>query len=246
MSDINQVLHLTIFIKFMSQNIKIKFIVATRYSTEKFWSDAATGMSLALFPSPHLEVVLYPENTRGLSEVYNKEIEKSKYDPCLLVFAHDDLHILDFFWMQQIFNGLSHFGIVGVAGNRRRVPFQPAWAFIDEKFTWDQPENLSGAVGHGSSFPPSAISNFGLPFQEVKLLDGLILAAFSETLIKNHMRFDEKFKFHFYDMDFCRQAEVRGISMGTIPLSLIHQSGGNFGSEDWKSSYQQYLNKWGQ
>ncbi|MBU3597131.1 hypothetical protein ICN22_02050 [Polynucleobacter sp. AP-Basta-1000A-D1] len=230
----------------MNENIKIKFVVATRQSAEKFWSNGATGVSLALFPSPHLEVVLYPENTKGLSEIYNKEIEQSKYDPCLLVFAHDDLHILDFFWIQQIFNGLSHFGIVGVAGNRRRIPLQPAWAFIDEKLTWDLPENLSGVVGHGSSFPPTAISNFGPPFQEVKLLDGLMLAAFSETLIKNHMRFDEKFKFHFYDMDFCRQAEVRGISMGTIPLSLIHQSGGNFGSEDWKSSYQKYLNKWDQ
>lgn len=221
-------------------------MVATRQSTEQFWDNIATGVSLTLFPSPQLEVALYPENSKGLSEIYNKEIEQSKHDPCLLIFAHDDLHILDFFWMQQIFNGLSHFGIVGVAGNKRRIPFQPAWAFIDGNFTWDDSANLSGIVGHGNSFPPSNISNFGPPFQEVKLLDGLILAAFSETLIKNHIRFDEKFKFHFYDMDFCRQAEIRGITMGTIPLSLIHQSGGNFGSEDWKSSYHKYLQKWGQ
>lgn len=179
-------------------------MVATRLSVEKFWSNAATGKSLKLFQSPQLEVVVYPENTKGLSEIYNNEIENSKWEPCLLIFAHDDLHILDFFWMQQIFNGLMRFGIVGVAGNRRRVPFQPAWAFVDEKFTWDESKNLSGIVGHGNSFPPSNISNFGPPFQEVKLLDGLILAAFSETLIQNHMRFDEKFKFHFYDMDFCR------------------------------------------
>lgn len=246
MSAINRASHLTIFIRSMNENIKIKFVVATRQSTENFWANAATGVSLALFSSPHLEVVLYPENTKGLSEIYNKEIEQSKDDPCLLVFAHDDLHILDFFWIQHIFNGLSHFGIVGVAGNKRRIPLQPAWAFIDEKLTWDRPENLSGVVGHGSSFPPSNISNFGPPFQEVKLLDGLILSAFSETLIKNYMRFDENFKFHFYDMDFCRQAEIRGISMGTIPLSLIHESGGNFGSQDWKNSYREYLQKWGQ
>lgn len=230
----------------MNKSIKIKFVVATRQSKEQFWNNAATGVSLKLFLGPHLEVALYPENNNGLSEIYNKEIERSKHDPCLLIFAHDDLHILDFFWIQQIFNGLSHFGIVGVAGNKRRIPFQPAWAFLDEKLTWDRPENLSGVVAHGVSFPPSNISNFGPPFQEVKLLDGLILAVFSETLIQNHTRFDEKFKFHFYDMDFCRQAEIRGISMGTIPLSLIHQSGGNFGSEDWKSAYQKYLQKWGQ
>lgn len=230
----------------MNENIKIKFVVATRLGIEKFWSNAATGQSLALFKNPYLEVVVYSENTKGLSEIYNNEIENSKGESCLMIFAHDDLHILDFFWMQQIFNGLTHFGIVGVAGNKRRVPFQPSWAFIDSNFTWDDSDNLSGIVGHGNSFPPSNINNFGPPFQEVKLLDGLILAAFSETLIQNHIRFDEKFKFHFYDMDFCRQAEIRGISMGTIPLSLIHQSGGNFGSENWKNSYQMYLQKWGQ
>jgi hypothetical protein len=230
----------------MNANIKIKFVVATRVSTEKFWSNTATGLSLALYSSPHIEAVIYSENTKGLSEIYNNEIERSKHEPCLLVFAHDDLHILDFFWMQQILNGLTHFGIVGVAGNKRRVPFQPAWAFIDEKFTWDEFQNLSGVVGHGNAFPPSNISDFGPPFQEVKLLDGLILAAFSETLIKSHMRFDEKFKYHFYDMDFCRQAEIRGVAMGTIPLSIIHESGGSFGSEDWKQSYQKYLEKWGQ
>lgn len=230
----------------MNENIKIKFVVATRLSVEKFWSNSATGKSLAMFQSSHLEVIIISENKKGLPEIYNNEIENSKHEPCLMIFSHDDLYILDFYWIQQIFNGLMHFGIVGVAGNKRRVPSQPAWAFIDTKFTWDEPKNLSGIVGHGNSFPPSNISNFGPPGQEVKLLDGLILAAFSETLIQNHMRFDEKFKFHFYDMDFCRQAEIRGITMGTIPLSLIHQSGGNFGSDEWMQSYQQYLQKWGQ
>lgn len=163
-----------------------------------------------------------------------------------MVFAHDDVHILDFYWIHSVLNGLNHFGIVGVAGNKRRVPAQPSWAFVDQSLTWDDQENLSGIVGHGNRFPPDNLSVFGPPFQEVKLLDGVFLAAFSETLIKNHMRFDEKFKFHFYDMDFCRQAEIRGITMGTIPLSLVHESGGNFGSDGWKNSYSDYLKKWGQ
>lgn len=230
----------------MNRDIKFHLIVATRESAENFWHITATGRSLASYSSPHLDITIYAENNKGLSEIYNVEIEKAKYKPAILIFVHDDLHILDFFWMQQLFNGLSHFGLVGIAGNRRRVSCQPSWAFINEEFQWDAPENLSGVVGHGTSFPPTNISYFGPPFQEVKLLDGLLLAAHSETLIKNHIRFDEKFKFHFYDMDFCRQAEIRGISMGTIPLSLIHQSGGNFGSEDWKSAYQKYLQKWGQ
>lgn len=229
----------------INNNIKFRFVVATRISSENFWLHTATGRSLALFHSPIVEVSVFANNSRGLSEIYNEAIDQCKNDPAILIFSHDDLHILDFHWMNAIFNGLNHFGIVGLAGNKRRVPLQPAWAFVDQNFTWDAFSNLSGLVAHGTTFPPSNISNFGPPFQEVKLLDGLFLAAYSETLLKNHMRFDEQFKFHFYDMDFCRQAEIRGITMGTIPLSLIHESGGSFGSETWNKSYLDYLKKWG-
>ena len=148
--------------------------------------------------------------------------------------------------MHSILNGLSHFGVVGVAGNKKRVPMQASWCFLDEKFTWDAPENLSGVIGHGSSFPPAILSDFGAPFQEVKLLDGVFLATYSETLIRENIRFDERFKFHFYDMDFCRQVEVQGISMGTIPLSLIHESVGNPSTDSWDHSYKQDLKKWKQ
>jgi GT2 family glycosyltransferase len=230
----------------MTIPIKFRFVVATRETAEDFWSKTATGISLSLYQASIIEVSLFPENSSGLPAIYNEVIEKSKDDPAILIFAHDDLHILDFHWMNTIFNGLTIFGIVGLAGNKRRVPFQPSWYFIDRELTPDDRVNLSGVVGHGTSFPPENISVFGNPFQEVKLLDGLFLAASSEILIKNHLKFDDRFKFHFYDLDFCRQAEIRGISMGTIPLSLIHQSGGNFGSEDWKQSYLKYLQKWGQ
>lgn len=230
----------------IDNEIKFKFVVATRESEGNFWAHTATGRSLAPYLSPTVEVSLFANNSKGLPEVYNKAIDQSIKDPAILIFIHDDLHILDFHWMNAIFNGLHHFGVIGLAGNKRRLPFQPSWAFIDQNFTWDSLNNLSGLVGHGQSFPPSNISNFGPPFQEVKLLDGLLLAAFSDTLIKNHIRFDEKFKFHFYDLDFCRQAEIQGVTMGTIPLSLIHESGGSFGSDAWRVSYRNYLKKWGE
>jgi GT2 family glycosyltransferase len=199
-----------------------------------------------LYAAPHLVVHLYPENLKGLPRIYNDAIEKCINEPSIIVFAHDDIHILDFCWMQAIFNGLNLYGMVGVVGNKRRVPFQSSWAFINPQLNWDESSNFSGIIGHGSSFPPKDLSFFGPPFQEAKLLDGVLLATFSETLRTKHLRFDERFKFHFYDMDFCRQAELKGISMGTIPLSLVHESGGNFGSEIWKNAYLDYLQKWGE
>jgi len=155
------------------------------------------------------------------------------------------LHILDFYWLYRIKEGLTHFDVIGAVGNKNRSTNQSSWAFIDEKFTWDKTENLSGIIGNGSGFPPNSLCIYGETRQKVKLLDGLLLAVENQTLIDHRLLFDERFMFHFYDLDFCRQAEQKNISCGTWDLSLIHESGGSCGSDSWKISYQQYIDKWG-
>ena len=227
----------------MGDAMKVQFIVATRASLEDFYLNTATGKSLALYQSSDLAVHVFPENKIGLSTIYNSAIERFANERCILVFAHDDLHITDFYWMHSVFNGLQHFGIVGCAGNISRVPFQPSWGLINLDYEWDVPQNLSGIVGHCKQLPPEGLAVYGPTFRQVKLLDGLFLAAFSDTLKKSNIRFDERFDFHFYDMDFCRQAELLGISMGTIPLSLVHESGG-YASETWMQAYEAYIEKW--
>lgn len=224
--------------------MKIKLVIATRELEKNFFSKTATGRSLAFNKPSFIELKLYANNSRGLPSVYNEAIKECVENPATLVFAHDDLHILDYLWYSRIKDGLSIFDIVGLAGNKRRVPKQPSWAFVDSKFTWDAFENLSGIVGHGKGFPPSNLSFFGKPRQKVKLLDGLLLAVKSETLIENNLFFDENFTFHFYDLDFCRQAEQKGLSCGTWDISLIHESVGQVGSEGWRMAYQRYLEKW--
>jgi hypothetical protein len=32
--------------------------------------------------------------------------------------------------------------------------------------------------------------------------------------------------------------------MGTWPISVVHESGGSFGSPGWKAAYLKYLDKW--
>ncbi|HEX5092615.1 MAG TPA: hypothetical protein VFV84_08000 [Burkholderiales bacterium] len=223
---------------------KVRLVVATRVAQQAFLEQTATGRSLRMHRYPELEICVAAENTAGLPRIYNRMIEASRGDPCLMVFAHDDLHILDFHWVDQVAAGLERFQIVGLAGNRRRVPRQPGWAFVDTQFTWDQRENLSGVVGHGPGFPPQNLSIFGPPGQPVKLLDGLLLAAWSRTFIDHDLRFDERFEFHFYDMDLCRSAEQKGVTCGTWPLSVIHESGGSFGTPAWQAAYARYLDKW--
>jgi GT2 family glycosyltransferase len=58
------------------------------------------------------------------------------------------------------------------------------------------------------------------------------------------LRFDTRFTLHFYDMDWCRTAHEKGLRMGTIALSVVHQDSGNFNSRAWLDAYQLYLDKW--
>jgi hypothetical protein len=223
---------------------KIRFVVATRETKDDFFSKTATGKSIPIRNIENVELKLFTSNQDGLAKIYNQAIEESINDPAILIFMHDDIHLLDYFWAECISNALTKFQVVGIAGNKRRVPRQPSWAFIDDKFSWDEKTNLSGVVGHGTSFPPTNLSVYGPSNQEVKLLDGLLLASHSKTLIDNDVRFDEKFDFHFYDLDFCRTIESKSLTMGTCQISVTHESGGSFGSESWKKGYEIYLEKW--
>jgi hypothetical protein len=184
-------------------------------SKDDFFNTSALGRSLAPLRSIlPFELCLFPENTAGLPLIYNSVIEATKNDPSILIFLHDDVYICDFLWLRSVFQGLKKFDLLGLAGNKRRLSRQPSWAFIDEEFTWDEGQNLSGIIGHGSGIPDYNISAFGEPGQAVKLLDGVLLACQSQTLHAHDIRFDERFDFHFYDLDLCRQLESQAIKNG--------------------------------
>jgi len=68
----------------------------------------------------------------------------------------------------------------------------------------------------------------------------------AQQYLAHELRFDPQFAFHFYDIDFCRQAEARHIRMGTGAICAIHASAGQLGGEAWRTAYQQYLTKYGE
>lgn len=225
----------------------IRLVCGTRVSREQFSTHTALGQCLKLYSHlTDVQLMLFDNNSQGLSTIYNAAIDQAAQQPAILVFVHDDVLLYDFFWVDRIREAVAQFDVVGLAGNTRRQPKQGAWAFAPETFKWDEQQYLSGTVGHGANGGWNNVSAFGPSRQACKLLDGLMLIADSDTLIRSGLRFDEQFKFHFYDMDFCRQAELKGLSMGTWPLSVVHQSGGAFGSPDWWAMYERYLIKYGE
>lgn len=230
---------------------KIRLVCATRLDAAEFFSSSALGRSLPFYRSfprgQPIELRLFPANTAPLPSVYNQAIDESADSPAILVFIHDDVYLNDFYWAQHLIEGLNSFHIVGLAGNRRRATGQASWMFLDDAFTRDDDTNLSGVLGHGQGFPDLIeLSVYGPPGHEVKLLDGVFLGVRSADLHRSGVRFDPAFAFHFYDLDFCRQAEMRGLRMGTWAISAIHASPGRLGVDAWRSAYVGYLAKYGE
>jgi GT2 family glycosyltransferase len=226
-----------------TSDVRVEIVSATRLSEEDFLNNSALGISLRrLSQDRRLIAHIAFENQHALPEIYNARIA-SPDGGDILVFVHDDVWIDDYFMADRVIMGLEKFDVIGVVGNRRRVKNQPAWAFIDNDFTWDEIRNLSGCVAHGNH-PFGPLSLFGAVPAECELLDGVFLAVKKSRIKAANVLFDPCFDFHFYDMDFCRNARMKGLRLGTWPICITHQSGGAFGSEPWIEKYRLYLEKW--
>jgi GT2 family glycosyltransferase len=224
----------------------LEFVSATRLDQDAFWEKSALGLSLKrLEPDARWAPRVAFANRRGLPEVFNERID-AKSDHDILVFIHDDVWIDDFFVTDHLIEALDEFHVVGVAGNKRRVPRQPGWLFIaphGNEFVADAPEHRSGGIAHGVG-PCGDPMLYGETPAACELLDGVFMAARRGTLLERGLRFDARFRFHFYDLDFCRSARALGLRVGTWPIALTHQSGGGFDSDEWRASYAKYLEKW--
>ncbi len=223
----------------------IEIISASRLEEPEFWNASALGISLRrLSFEARLSAHVAFSNRAGLPEIYNARISPHNRSD-ILVFVHDDVWIDDFFLADRLVAGLQAFDLIGVAGNRRRAPRQRAWRHVGAAVISDDPADLSGAVAHGKN-PFGRVSSFGPVPAECELLDGVFVAARRQALLDRSVRFDPRFDFHFYDLDFCRSARLAGLRLGTWPICLTHQSRGTaFESPAWINAYGMYLQKWG-
>lgn len=251
------------------QKQRFRVVVASRIETvEEVVLSSPVGISLNRFPPANMELVVYKNNTSGLSEVYNREIEyaKSYNSDAILIFVHDDLFILDYYWYRSIYIGLEYFDMIGLAGCARRLPFQSTWRSMCDAYesgsllhSVDEKKSLLGEsvsevlpnsdtkdmdMHAYHALERKAQSYYGHAPQHAKLLDGVLLATYSNTLIRNNITFDEIFRFHYYDMDICRQFEAKNLTLGTWPLAAIHHSKGTLLNQEFNESRSNYINKW--
>ena len=220
---------------------QIEIVSATRLSEADFAAKSALGRSLARLKS---DARIVPRiafsNSQGLPDIYNAAIADTA-GADIVVFMHDDVWIDEEQFAERVIEGLDVFDVIGVAGNRRDARDQFSWLLIDGK--WDKAENLSGGIAHGEE-AGGEIDHFG-PFPApCQLLDGVFLATSKSTLATAGLSFDPQFRFHFYDLDFCRNARQKALTLGTWGIALTHQSPGDFASPEWVQSRESFLKKW--
>jgi GT2 family glycosyltransferase len=189
-----------------------------------------------------------PENRGilGLPEVYNNAIDTAS-DEDMLVFVHDDVYIHDWFLKRRVQEALDSFDVVGLAGSVNPNLREPSWGLEfdhDLRPTGWQPNLVrSGVVNHFDYAAPSP-SRYGPTPKRCQLLDGLLIAVQVGRLEEAGVRFDPDFRYHLYDLDFCRTATAAGLRLGTWPIAVTHNSAGGFDTEAFRHAASMYLNKW--
>ena len=231
--------------------MKLRIVSATQVPEALFWDATYLGRSLRRIPEnmrPSHLIAFANTGARaaGLSRIFNTAIDRTDADTDI-VFVHDDVYLNDWFLTQRVAEALSHFDIVGLAGAQNPDLTQPSWGLrFDENLNpmgWQPGVQRSGAVNHFDYACPT-VSVYGPTPMPCQLLDGVFLAARTAKLKEHGVRFDPRFDFHCYDVDFCRTALTKGLRLGTWPIAITHDSAGNYASEGFKRAARAYLDKW--
>jgi GT2 family glycosyltransferase len=174
-----------------------------------------------------IELFQFKGNSKGIPEVYNSQISELSTRFDYIMFVHDDVLIQDAFLGGKLYTAHEDcgFDVVGVAGSKD-LDFKrnQVWAW----HTLSAPISWSGCVGHYVDEEKSKIryNSFGPTPQRCIVLDGLLLSCRAQIFRNPEVRFDERFKFDFYDMSFCINAHLHGLKLGTIDISCVHGSQG--------------------
>jgi tetratricopeptide (TPR) repeat protein len=184
---------------------------------------------------PHEIVGIH--DARSLCEGYNRGVVQSRGS--IVVFSHDDIHIVSSDFATKLLDSLAGCDVVGVAGTT--LLRGPAWI----RSGWP---HVAGQVCHPDPDGRLVVTVFGLPHRLVsgaQALDGLLFAA--RRAVLERVRFDELTfdGWHFYDIDFTFSAFLAGFRLGIrTDLLVRHDSIGNF-DERWTYYAQRFLAKHG-
>lgn len=235
--------------------MKILFGVCTQSSKEdvvntKFFKSIFDEYDLTdsendyLFVSSNnFDAIIKCVNKKSICSHFNSVIEfgiQNEYD--CVIFCHDDVSIEDKFLIDKLEDGFDTNDIIGLAGAKDCTIAEPIlWHLMSKKESW------SGAVAHPVDDKTFAVTSFGPTPSRCLVMDGLFLAVRVDALVDTDLRFDENIPCisHFYDIDFCLNANSKQLKLTTWPIWVTHSSPGLRNVTGEFNAGQQYIiNKW--
>jgi hypothetical protein len=214
---------------------KITLITCTRSSNIEDFQKRPIHKSIeklcSLYPNNLFDFKICTNNSKGLSEVYNSYLDKEEYNKDILLFVHDDVEIVDTFLVETLNN--SPYAVTGLAGCKKiDLDKPPAWHLMAEKQDW------VGEVKHKKD-DIIWTSVFGQTKSRALLIDGLFIAIDVEKI--KQTKFNESYKFHHYDLAFCLECNKQKVTVGVMPISVIHHGmGDSMLTEEWSESSEKF------
>ena len=211
-------------------------VSATQKSPEEF-NQTLLFRSLTLLPEGMYILDVSFNNTKGLPQVYNEAVQKHQHKPISgYLFMHDDVLIEDGFALGKIYQAWQKSHVLGCAGGSKFDSSDPYWMSAGREFA-------SGCVWHKEESGQRFAHSWGATPARCMVMDGLFLAV-RKDVFDTDLRWDERFTFHHYDLDFCLQANEQGLVCCTIPLHVFHGSHGNYECTEWYDSAEVFKMKW--
>ena len=222
---------------------KFKFVVVSK--------DENFKMPLENFIQYGLTGYLVHNNTESLAKVYNHYLNEFRYNckDCVdfIVFMHADVQVDVKSFLSHVEQCRNKYDVIGLCGTSvMNVSQSPLNWYTGSNPT---PNTRWGCVTHGEIGNQTAFFSSHSPDvtdHEVACIDGLCIV-FGPKAIESGMKFDEQFKYDFYDTDISFQTILNyKLKLGVVvEKSLQHFSvGRSILTKDFLQHEIDFRKKW--
>jgi GT2 family glycosyltransferase len=182
-------------------------------------------------------------NQKSIFEAYKKGLTScDAKEEDIIIYCHDDLEIktpYTEFILALAKCTMKETGIVGPAGT----------TFLGRDAVWWNQENWQsgyhrGLVSHINKENGEIYGTHYGPHGQVVALDGLFLAARKEVWEAVGVEKPQYFKgeWDFYDIHYTTKSHSLGYKNYTVPIDLIHHSGGELvGRDSWHKNRESFI-----
>jgi len=216
---------------------KLLIVTCTQAKTDKEFEQRQIFQSFKkqYEGNSNIEPFIFKDNKRGLSECYNEILKDPKHIDKTVLFVHDDVVLEDLFLYEKLIQ--SPYSVTGLAGTKtfNKKADKVAWHLAS-----NNREDYVGEVAHTKDNQVWT-TVFGPTKSRALIVDGLFIACKIKNLVEKDLYFDEQFQWHHYDMSFCLRANEKKVSVGVLPIRVIHYGlGDSMLTEDWNKSNQKF------